>query len=53
MLRQRLTESMDNPRHFEKVKWFASYWNESIPAGAKEVERITGFGLDPRPAVFE
>jgi hypothetical protein len=25
-------EAMDNPRHFEKVRWFARYWNEVIPA---------------------
>jgi hypothetical protein len=26
---QRATK--DTPRHFEKVRWFARYWNEEIP----------------------
>lgn len=24
----RLNQAVDNPRHFEKVKWFVDYWNE-------------------------
>jgi hypothetical protein len=30
-IQQRYEESMDTPRHFEKVRWFARYWNEEIP----------------------
>jgi hypothetical protein len=30
-IQQRYEESMDNPRHFEKVRWFARYWNNAIP----------------------
>lgn len=30
-IRERYEEAMDNPRHFEKVRWFARYWNEAIP----------------------
>jgi hypothetical protein len=30
-IQERYEESMDSPRHFEKVKWFAQYWNEAIP----------------------
>jgi hypothetical protein len=30
-LQQRYEEAMDTPRHFEKVRWFAKYWNEAIP----------------------
>lgn len=30
-IRERYEESMDSPRHFEKVRWFAQYWNEAIP----------------------
>lgn len=30
-IQQRYEESMDTPRHFEKVRWFAQYWNEVIP----------------------
>ena len=30
-IRERYEQAMDNPRHFEKVRWFARYWNEAIP----------------------
>lgn len=30
-IQQRYEEAMDTPRHFEKVRWFAQYWNETIP----------------------
>lgn len=30
-IRERYEEAMDTPRHFEKVRWFARYWNEVIP----------------------
>jgi hypothetical protein len=30
-IQERYEEAMDTPRHFEKVRWFAQYWNESIP----------------------
>jgi hypothetical protein len=30
-VQERYEESMDTPRHFEKVRWFARYWNEEIP----------------------
>lgn len=30
-IKERYEESMDTPRHFEKVRWFARYWNEEIP----------------------
>jgi hypothetical protein len=30
-IQQRYEESMDSPRHFEKVQWFARYWNKEIP----------------------
>ena len=31
-IQQRYGEAMDDPRHFEKVRWFARYWNEVIPS---------------------
>lgn len=31
-IQQRYEEAMDNPRHFEKVRWFARYWNDRMPA---------------------
>jgi hypothetical protein len=30
MIQRRFDESVDTPRHFEKVQWFANYWNMSI-----------------------
>lgn len=30
-IQKRLRESVDNPRHFEKVQWFARYWNKCSP----------------------
>jgi hypothetical protein len=30
-IQQRYGEAMDDPRHFEKVRWFARYWNDVIP----------------------
>jgi hypothetical protein len=30
-IQERYEESMDTPRHFEKVRWFARYWNDAIP----------------------
>jgi hypothetical protein len=43
--------STDNPRHFEKVQWFAKYWNKSIAAG-RGLSPIRGPGLSPEPAVW-
>jgi hypothetical protein len=31
-IQQRYGEAMDDPKHFEKVRWFATYWNSAIPA---------------------
>jgi hypothetical protein len=36
-----LNESIDNPRHFEKVRWFAEYWNRSVPYGGNDFSTIT------------
>jgi hypothetical protein len=35
LIQQRLEEARDNPRHFEKVRWFANYWNETVEAPPK------------------
>jgi hypothetical protein len=29
-IQRRFDEATDNPNHFEKVKWFANYWNEHV-----------------------
>jgi hypothetical protein len=44
MIEQRYREAMDNPRHFEKVQWFAKYWNNSLPSNATSF-RVLGVGL--------
>lgn len=44
MIINRLQEAVDNPRHFEKVRWFAQYWNKSLPSTAPNL-RIIGRGL--------
>jgi hypothetical protein len=49
-VQRRFDEATDNPRHFEKVKWFAQYWNESLPFGTKNFRNITGPGLNPKSA---
>lgn len=30
-IQERYEETMDAPRQFEKVRWFAQYWNDKIP----------------------
>jgi hypothetical protein len=49
-IQRRLGDSFDNPKHFEKVQWFAKYWNRvARPLGVKH---IVGPGVDPTPAVW-
>ena len=46
-LQRRLDEATDNPGHFEKVKWFANYWNATIKEwGVDGFHQVTGPGLD-------
>lgn len=46
-VQRRFDEATDNPNHFEKVKWFAHYWNQTISAWALEgFDRVTGPGVD-------
>jgi hypothetical protein len=40
-----LNEAVDNPRHFEKVQWFAAYWNHSIPQ-LKGLQKVQGPGVN-------
>jgi hypothetical protein len=47
-LQRRLELSIDYPRHFEKVKWFAAYWNAVVPRGIPGLNPIRGAGL-PAP----
>jgi len=45
-IQRRFDESVDNPRHFEKVQWFARYWNGSINIAHPDLVLITGPGID-------
>jgi hypothetical protein len=45
MIQRRFDESVDNPKHFEKVQWFANYWNISFPKEQEGFEMINGAGL--------
>jgi hypothetical protein len=42
MIQKRLDEATDNPRHFEKVQWFAIYWRKFVPYGVSGFKTITG-----------
>jgi hypothetical protein len=49
MIEKRFAESVDTPKHFEKVKWFANYWNETVdPVAGRFVMHINGPGLNWR-----
>jgi hypothetical protein len=41
---RRFAEAVDTPAHFEKLQWFANYWNAVLPSKAREF-RIYGPGL--------
>lgn len=45
---QRFAESVDTPRHFEKVQWFARYWNRTVHGVdvRDTVGKIQGPGID-------
>jgi hypothetical protein len=45
-IQARFDQSVDNPRHFEKVQWFARYFNDTVGSGHPEINLITGPGLD-------
>jgi hypothetical protein len=42
----RMKEAVDNPRNFEKVQWFAKYWNDTVAKHGGPIKRIAGPGLD-------
>lgn len=46
MIQKRLDEATDNPRHFEKVQWFALYWTKFVPYGVTGFKTITGPGMN-------
>jgi hypothetical protein len=44
-LQTKFDEAIDDPRHFEKLQWFADYWNRTIPYGLFG-KKIVGPGLN-------
>jgi hypothetical protein len=46
IIQKKLNESIDTPRHFQKVQWFAEYWKRSVPYGGKDFTSIQGPGLN-------
>ena len=47
-IQRRFNDAIDNPNHFEKVQWFAAYWNRTIPKGVVGLNHIEGPGVTPR-----
>lgn len=45
LIQERFDEAVDNPAHFEKVRWLAAYWNRTS-ADYDEVIKIEGAGLE-------
>jgi len=45
-LQVNFNKAVDEPRHFEKVQWFARYWNDCLPYNHECLKPITGPGLD-------
>lgn len=51
-IQMRFDESVDNPRHFQKVQWFARYWNDVVRHHSKRLQKIIGPGVDPPSMVW-
>lgn len=45
-IQKRFDDAIDNPRHFEKVQWFAKYWNALLRGNS--IPFIRGPGAFPR-----
>lgn len=45
LLQKRLDTAVDEPRHFQKVQWFARYWNSVVHQFKGAVPKIIGPGL--------
>ena len=51
-LQQRFDAAVDAPRHFEKVQWFARFWNDTVRPYAGLIDKVNGPGVDPPVAVW-
>jgi hypothetical protein len=45
MIQRRFDDSVDTPRHFQKVQWFANYWNLTLAEERAGLKFVTGPGL--------
>ena len=45
MIQEKFNDSVDNPRHFEKIQWLANYWNVTFGTDHPNFKWITGPGL--------
>jgi hypothetical protein len=44
-IERRLLETASNPRHFEKTRWFAAYWNAAVPSPKFTAINVAGMAL--------
>jgi hypothetical protein len=51
-IQRRFNDAVDNPHHFEKVQWFARYWNNVIRTKQSTITKIVGPNVDPPPFVW-
>jgi hypothetical protein len=45
-IQEQFLRAVDEPKHFEKIQWFARYWNSCLPANHEKLRPIAGPGLD-------
>lgn len=50
-IQQSFNVAVDDPRVFEKVQWFAKYWNDTVRQFGGSIHRIDGPGVGPPPMV--
>jgi hypothetical protein len=47
-LQDAFDSSIDDPKIFEKVQWFAAYWNRKMPSGIPGLEPVVGPAIAPK-----
>ena len=48
-IQEQFDASVDDPRVFKKVQWFAKYWNKTVWQFHGSIHKIRGPGLVPVP----
>jgi hypothetical protein len=51
-IQKRFDAAVDNPHHFEKVQWFARYWNKTVGQRQGVVAKIRGPSVSPEGAMW-